>query len=465
MRIASRTEQKKYPSSAEILTLLLALLSVALIGILSYKEWTAYRRLSEEIVVTQSIAASTAALRSDLSFVEIEQRGFLLTGDEAYIERYQRAVNGIAAASQTLAQAAQSRPHQHEGERQLAPLIRAKLSDLENGINVRRTKGSQAALSVARTQRGEETTDRIQTICADLEHVAYDRLSMQDRAASDAANRARLITITGSALLLGLIVIATVTIDRGIRRREHLYQEAQKALARAEHSEAALARTNEELQQFAYAASHDLQEPLRTIRTFSEVLIEDQTDVNKERSREAMTYIATGVERMTQLIRALLEYSRAGAAVESEMTAIDAGQILDETRAILRGVIEENQAIVTHDALPAVVADKIQFAQVLQNLLGNAIKYRSSEIPRVHVSAREHSSEWIFSVQDNGEGIDPRHVSKVFEPFTRLHGTEMPGSGIGLATCKRIIQRHGGRIWVESEPGKGSTFFFTIPKR
>ena len=445
--------------------MLLAFLSVALIAVLSYNESAAYRRLIEQIKITQAIAKSIAALRSALTDAETGQRGFLLTGQEDYSGSYRHAVFEVPQALTALASAVAPRPQQHTRERLLAPLVQRKLDEMQRTIEVRKTQGPGPALAIVRSGQGKETMDQILSICAEMETAAYARLSTQTDEANAAVGQARIITVAGSALLLGLIIVATITIERGIRRREQLYQESQAARLAAERSEIALAATNEELQQFAYAAAHDLQEPLRTIRIYTELLMDGRAALDQDRTREAMTFIITGADRMSQLVGALIEYSRTGTASNGPLVQIQTEEILAETLAGMQAMIEENDALVTHDPLPVVTGDGTQFAQLLQNLVSNAIKYRGAGPPRIHVSARQQSGGWIFSVADNGEGIDAAYVSQVFNVFKRLHGPEKPGSGIGLATCKKIVERHGGRIWVESKVGKGSTFFFTVPKK
>ena len=437
---------------------------MALIGVLSYNESAAYQRLSEQIKITQAIATSTAALRSALTDAETGQRGFLLTGQEDYSASYRRAVSEVPQALKALKDAVGPRPRQHAREQLLAPLVQRKLDEMQRTIEVRKTQGPDPALAIVRSGQGRETMDEIRSICAEMETAAYTRLSTQTGEANAAVNQARIITVAGSSLLLGLIILASITIERGIRRRDQLYLESQAARLAAERSEMALARTNEELQQFAYAASHDLQEPLRTIRIYTELLIDGWTRLDADRARDAMSFIVSGAERMSRLVGALLEYSRAGTASDNPLAEIQTEEVLARTLKSMQGMIEESNALVTHAPLPVVTGDETQFAQLLQNLVSNAIKYRGSEPPRVHLSAREQSVEWIFLVADNGEGIDAAYVSQVFQVFKRLHGPEKPGSGIGLATCKKIVERHGGRIWVESKVGKGSTFCFTVPK-
>jgi light-regulated signal transduction histidine kinase (bacteriophytochrome) len=227
-----------------------------------------------------------------------------------------------------------------------------------------------------------------------------------------------------------------------------------------------LKRSNDELQQFAYVASHDLQEPLRMVASYTQLLAKRYKGRLDSDADEFIAFAVDGCTRMQGLIRDLLAYSRAG-ATPKPFRRISSEDAFREALTDLSASVEESGAVMTHDALPEITGDDRQLIQVFQNLVGNAIKYRSAEVPHVHVSATKGSGdEWIFSVRDNGLGIDPQYFDRIFVLFQRLHGQgEFEGTGIGLAVCKKLLERMGGRIWVESQPGMGSNFCFALPEK
>jgi signal transduction histidine kinase len=224
-----------------------------------------------------------------------------------------------------------------------------------------------------------------------------------------------------------------------------------------------LARSNSELEQFAYVASHDLQEPLRMVANYTQLLARRYKDKLDANAHEFIAFAVGGATRMQRLIHDLLDYSRVGTHGKP-VVETDCSSALGQAIVNLHGMINESQAVVTSEDLPTLRVDGGQFVQLFQNLIGNAIKFRSQATPRVHISAEEKPDHWLLAVRDNGLGIEPQYAERIFIIFQRLHGySEYPGTGIGLSICKKIVERHGGRIWVESEPGKGSNFFFTIP--
>jgi len=268
----------------------------------------------------------------------------------------------------------------------------------------------------------------------------------------------RLSTTHGGIWLLGLMGIGFVA-RRNLVLADERKQAAQALAKRTQELE----RSNAELEQFAYVASHDLQEPLRMVSSYTQLLARRYQGKLDSDADDFIAYAVDGATRMQRLINDLLAYSRVGSRGKP-FEAVDFDRVLQDVLGDLRVAIEESGASITHDEMPTVQADSTQLHQLLLNLLGNAIKFRGAQKPAIHVGARRQKDEWLLSVRDNGIGIPPEFFERIFVVFQRLHTREeYPGTGIGLAVCKRIVERHHGRIWVESEPGKGSTFWFTIP--
>lgn len=249
------------------------------------------------------------------------------------------------------------------------------------------------------------------------------------------------------------------------RELQREIEERQRAEELLREKAQELARSNADLEQFAYLVSHDLQEPLHVASGFLQLLARRYQSKLDAKGKEFVDCTLNSLSRMEQLIKDILDYSRVttrGKAFEK----VDANAVVEQVIKDLSLTIQEKKAKITHDALPEVMADKPQLTRVFQNLIGNALKFSGDQPPRVYVGARLAEGEWQFWVQDQGIGIDPKHYEEIFLMFQRLHSREeYPGTGIGLAICKKIVERHRGRIWVESAPGKGSTFYFTLPVR
>jgi PAS domain S-box-containing protein len=251
---------------------------------------------------------------------------------------------------------------------------------------------------------------------------------------------------------------ALLVVARDVTERKKMEQQLDNTLAD-------LQRSNAELEQFAYIASHDLQEPLRMITSYIQIIEEDYKGKLDADADQYIAFIVDGAKRMQTLTNDLLAYSRVGTRGEPFMPT-STSSVLSEAITNLEVAIEKSHAVVTHDQLPTVFGDGSQLIQLFQNLLGNAIKFRSDETPIIHVGVEETKDDWVFSVRDNGIGIDMKYAERIFTVFRRLHTREdYPGTGIGLAIVKKIVEHHGGRVWVESALAKGSTFYFTLPKR
>ena len=245
--------------------------------------------------------------------------------------------------------------------------------------------------------------------------------------------------------------------------RKRLREAEKRRIDELETISQSLKRANENLNRFAHAASHDLQEPLRTITTTLQFLSARAGGDLAPEQRQLMDRAVDASLRMSNLITDLLSWSTAGSE-ERVPIPIATEDALRDALSNLRQAIQESGAQVHHETLPAIRFDQWALAQVFQNLIGNAIKYRAGKAPVVTVSAFARGSHWVFAVRDNGMGIEPQYFEMIFEPFRRLHGSSLPGTGLGLAICARIVERFGGRIWVESEPGSGSVFFFSVPR-
>jgi light-regulated signal transduction histidine kinase (bacteriophytochrome) len=329
--------------------------------------------------------------------------------------------------------------------------------------------GDQDGGAQSRPVSAEDTTRAILNILEDftserlrLDHTQKAILNILE---DFAAEKARL-EATQKAMINILDDFDAEKVKVVKANHELLRENAERAAAEAALREKteALGRSNADLEQFAYVASHDLQEPLRMVSSYMQLFEKRYKGSLDAQADKYIAYAVDGAKRMQALIAGLLEYSRIGRQ-EDLPAAVDTTAALEQALANLRSTLDESRAVVTHDALPPVIGNGPQITRVFQNLVGNGVKFRRpEEPPRIHVSAERRGRDAVFTVQDNGIGIDLRYSDRVFVIFQRLHTrAEYPGTGIGLSVCKKVIERHGGRIWFESAVGQGTAFKFTLP--
>jgi PAS domain S-box-containing protein len=598
-----KATHRKVPQRTELLSLLTALVVVSLIAGLSLQARIDINRGREQVATTRRIVEGTNTLLSLLKDAETGQRGFLLTGNDRYLNPYRQAIAEIPSTLKVLADAtANTRPSQGRRIEDLRASIGGKLDELEQTIDLRRTKGLDAAVAVVLTDRGNDLMEQIRRECSEIQMIANNGLARNTDNTRARVNQLGLIGTIGSAGLLMLLIFSTIAIQRGTARRQQLIRELLESEAitgeardwlqttigsigdgviatdargnvtllngvsesltgwtrkdavglpleqifvisieetgelvenpvsralregrivglanhtrltardgrhipiddsaapirdstgniigvvlvfrdvterreveiRDKESAAALARqaallarTNADLQQFAYSASHDLQEPLRMIANYSQLLLKGYRGRLDDQAGLCVNYITEGTHRMQELLADLLSYTQLSPEGQASAEIVDLSAVCEKATQNLKAAIEESNAVVACDPLPQVPGHEAHFIQLFQNLVANAIKYRSDVPPRIHISAEILDGDWRFAVRDNGIGIPPEHHRQIFGVFKRLHGKTIPGTGIGLAICQRVVDTNGGRIWVESEPNRGATFYFTLPR-
>jgi signal transduction histidine kinase len=429
--------------------------------------------------------------------LETGVRGYVASGAKpVFLEPYTAARQAYPAQARELSSLVRDNPQ----AMQSAAQIRSAIDDYVSLYSIPMISLARDRIDVARSVIVNGTgPTRIEAIRTQFQRLFNSERALADkrtRQASSRADDAVWIGIGGLVLGLSAVVLLAWYLARsvvrpvrevaaGAERVAHGDLSARAPDQRAdelgdlgrafntmaaslEHSRdevaartAELERSNAELDQFAAVTSHDLKEPLQTVTVFAGLLDRDYRDRLDDSGKTFLDSILAGTDRMRTLIRDLLEYSRVGHG-ELQREPVPADEMLERARENLAARIAEKGASLTADPLPTVNADAKQLVQVFQNLLSNALKFSDDDVPEVHVSASLFPSEWRFSVRDNGIGIDPRHAERIFQPFARL-GAAKEGTGIGLAICQKIVEHHGGKIWVEARQGTGSVFHFTIP--
>ncbi|MBV8709133.1 MAG: CHASE3 domain-containing protein [Acidobacteriaceae bacterium] len=416
----------------------------------------------------QALSSSIVRLRLLVAEVEASERGFLLTGEDRYLASFKRVNSSLQSQIDACFHQSTSRSANLRNDvSHLGALVQQRTLLARTAIEAKQSSGGDSAIAIAKIDAPEQSMDEIR--------VTVDRLQKQlnDEESNYLRRQFRLNYLAFLCFVLGTLVVVAVML--WLYRTSLSYLAARDALelqlkdlnanleGQVNERTRDLQLANEELQQFAYVASHDLQEPLRTVTSFSQLLESRYKGKLDEDADEFIDYIVTSARRMTDLINGLLALARLR-KTGLPTTPVSFNDLLAETQDGLRTAISDSKAQIVHDALPSLAVDRVQFLQVLQNLILNSIKYRREEPPRIRVSAWRTAGTWVFAFGDNGRGFDPQFADRIFGLFQRLHGREVAeGTGMGLSIARKIVERHGGRMWAESQEGTGSTFFFSLP--
>lgn len=421
-----------------------------------------------ELLQIENLSASISGLRTIATDIESGERGYLLTMDEGFLVPYQNARGDLETRlGVCLQNASDQSPEISQELGRLASAIRRRLAEADRLIELAKRGDKDGALAAVRSGDGDRTMNEIRQQINDLqgaigrEEASYINHQQQ-------LNRwSFVVFLVGTSvmiLVLSRLYRATVSYLHERDAADERLQELNASLeAQIEERTRDLRIANEELQQFAYVASHDLQEPLRTITSFSQLIEARYKSHLDEDADEFIGYIVTSARRMTDLINGLLAMARLRRTGQP-VDPVPFADIIGDAVSSLQVATRESGARITHGELPHLIVDRVQFLQVLQNLILNAIKYRSDACPEIEVSAERSEGYWTFAVRDNGRGFDSQFAERIFGLFQRLHGREsVEGTGMGLAIARKVVERHGGRIWADSTPGKGSTFYFSLP--
>ena len=444
------------------------LVLVIWIGISSHRALATYRQHLTEIGRVYLFLSGAQDLYGRLRDAETGQRGFLLTGREVYLEPYESALKSIDRDLQAMKNLAADIPGSAERLARIETLVADKRAELKETIDLYRTLGQKAAVEVVDTDRGKKIMDQVRTDLVALVKATLVRLRTQREAGYAAVRRGSLIAGVGGAVLFLLVALATFVIERDVhkQRRDAAYilELNQNLEQKVQSRTRELEESNRELESFCYSVSHDLRAPLRSVEGFAKILARDYPmRALDERGSDLIRRMSASAVRMGQLIDDLLRLSRISRS-ELETRTFDLSNLVQAVAEELETREPARHVEVKIEPDLVVKGDPRLLRIALDNLLGNAWKFtRDAPSPRLEFGSLVGNGEVAYYVRDNGAGFDMAHASQLFVPFQRLHRpNEFAGTGIGLATVQRVIRRHGGRIWAESAPGQGASFYFTV---
>lgn len=425
-------------------------------------------RIDTRLIKIETLRDRISGLRAIANDAEAGEQGYLLRGDERYRNTLVSATIRLSQLPNADADTDvnQLPPNLRDQFHLLVRLVRERVQIANEVLRVQREDNYGAALDAEAQSQAEVVMDDIRSITLTLQQNLSAASSERFEEYRGLTRAGFLLFLFGTMVMLIVMVWLYNTFLAQIRARGVANEELQKLNseleARITERTRELQDFNEELQQFAYVASHDLQEPLRTITSFTQLLAGRYRGKLDGDADEFMEYIVTSARRMTDLINGLLALVRLRKS-SCEARPVPFAALVREAEISLQAAIRESGARIETENLPTLVLDGVQFAQVLQNLISNAIKYRLDDAPFVRIRGRREPGAWVISVEDNGRGFDPQFSERIFGIFQRLQPREVAGTGMGLTIVKRIVERHGGRIWAESGEGRGSTFFISLP--
>lgn len=424
------------------------------------------RRFKERVNISDRIfllLGVSTELFTALQDAESGQRGFLLTGEESYLTPYLAAVKRINGTFPRLMLIANVIPNGRQRLERLKALSGAKLAQMQKTIDAERSDGGAAALKVVETDAGQHEMDQIRKEIVAFLRDGYLAREAERNAGAKATSRTNLVITLGAVALFLLLVFATILIERDRQRQRADALHIQELNQTLENNVRDLSRSHADLEQVTWAASHDLKEPLRMVTAYSQLLVRRRSSASEDEV-EFSRFIGEGVERITALIDGLLSYARNLRVPPGNSTHTEADTAAREALGTLMNRIEERSAAIIIDPLPPVKIEPEALRNVFEQLILNALEFsREGVPPRIHVTSLRQADAVRFAIEDNGIGIEPEHHQRIFQLFRRLHGAEYPGIGVGLPLSKRLIENYGGQVWLESEPGVGSTFYFTLP--
>ena len=423
-------------------------------------------RREAHLLQVEKLSGCLTQLRAHARDAESGERGYYLTGEDRYLTPLLQTQTTLGAWIRQGRAESREQPRYGPRVEHVIKLVQLRFALAFKGVELRRRGALSSAEFATQIEKSQDTMDEIRReVRALLNELDREELAILN--AQHAFSKWSFVFFSaGSLLMIGIIFWLYKVLLKYLHERDAVTEELQAANThletRIKERTLDLTQANEELQQFAYVASHDLQEPLRTITSFSQLLAmryQGRLDADAD---EFIGYIISSSRRMTDLINGLLALVRLRKS--GQPTAqVPFGGLLGEAEIGLQALIRETNTSIEHGPLPALVVDAVQFSQVLQNLLSNAIKYRRDVTPQIRLEACKEASNWVFSVQDNGRGFNPEFAERIFGLFQRLHGREVEGTGMGLSISRKIVERHGGRMWAKSQEGVGSTFYFSLP--